>query len=161
MFKNLKDYFENKKIEKLKKQEQKDALNKEYPTKYCFYGRYDKEVIEDDIKYTYSHTEVFFANSAFRPTSFKRLTGDDLDKSEVVILEQHSSLDNKLVEHYVLEDNDIQYKCMVADFSHYAWDDTISLGLMSSQISNINAQSQREARDEHIAKIFVEKEFEK
>lgn len=160
MFKNLKDYFENKKIEKLKKKEKEAQLNKEYPTAYCFYGIYSREVIEDGLTYTYPHKEVFLANDTVKPTSFKRLTGEGWEDSKVEIIEQKSS--NYLSynkEKYILEDNGIKYYCAVTPYSSYSWDKYISLGLMQSQVRNVNEHFKMKYRDELIQRNIVDKEF--
>lgn len=113
MFNKLKERIKAK-IESRKKEKkqfllEEERLNTTYPNSQVYRGSYEKNVQEGNINYTYTHSEYFLLNNDnAEATTCIRLTGENLDNSNVSIISKKSS--ELGGDDFVLEDNGITYK---------------------------------------------------
>ena len=180
MFKELQEFIKTKKQQREeKKQARKEReeayrkeearLNKLYPTRYIYWGSYDKKVVEGDLEYTYSYSDYFLADGhCYEATAFRRLTGENAGVNEVEVLskEYNEDVGNFHINGYrfKLQDDGNIYSLSTQDSNcdYRSWAD-IEYEPLIYYINNanrVNKSMKADARQKAIQQRRIDSEFE-
>ncbi len=163
MLKQLTEYINKKKVEREEKKRKEEMLDKTYPRDYLFYGTYDMKVIERDLEYAYSCSEVFLANDKIKPTAFKRMTGYNLEGSSVEILSSKANKYDTRMVCYDIEDNGIRYRVNIhsSNSMDESWlnNHDISHREIIRRVNIGNMERRDDARKSAERRLSVDKEF--
>ena len=158
MLTKLRAKIEAKKQERLERQEkfkkEQERLNKIYPTRHVFMGEYEKDIVEDDLKYTYTHGEYFLADGTHKDevTTFIRLTGDNAENSNVKILQKRIiGVTGYEGDVFTVESDGVKYKISThrcnSPYMKYLENDFWSLRHIIENIDLINTHRKYKERD--------------